>query len=135
MNTTFLSVHNSDSKGVTNIYVPYSRHDAEGNYAEGGEGRSNYQLPILVSGSTDNPSNVTVHVAHDADTLNILNYARYLYTYRTIYEDMGAEGLAYASYPESLLIKAKKKIKVCWILNLIFATLICQRNGYFHCRL
>ena len=38
-----------DSKGVTNIYVPYSRHDAEGNYAEGGEGRSNYQLPILVS--------------------------------------------------------------------------------------
>ena len=25
-----------DSKGVTNIYVPYSRHDAEGNYAEGG---------------------------------------------------------------------------------------------------
>ena len=26
-----------DSKGVTNIYVPYSRHDAEGNYAEGGE--------------------------------------------------------------------------------------------------
>ena len=49
-----------DSKGVTNIYVPYSRHDAEGNYAEGGEGRSNYQLPILVSGSTDNPSNVTV---------------------------------------------------------------------------
>lgn len=27
-----------DSKGVTNIYVPYSRHDAEGNYAEGGEG-------------------------------------------------------------------------------------------------
>lgn len=60
-----------DSKGVTNIYVPYSRHDAEGNYAEGGEGRSNYQLPILVSGSTDNPSNVTVHVAHDADTLNI----------------------------------------------------------------
>ena len=95
-----------DSKGVTNIYVPYSRHDAEGNYAEGGEGRSNYQLPILVSGSTDNPSNVTVHVAHDADTLNILNYARYATRTELYYEDMGAEGLAYASYPESLLIKA-----------------------------
>ena len=91
-----------DSKGVTNIYVPYSRHDAEGNYAEGGEGRSNYQLPILVSGSTDNPSNVTVHVAHDADTLNILNYARYATRTELYYEDMGAEGLAYASYPESL---------------------------------
>ena len=61
-----------DSKGVTNIYVPYSRHDAEGNYAEGGEGRSNYQLPILVSGSTDNPNNVTVRIAPAADTLNIL---------------------------------------------------------------
>ena len=24
-----------DSKGVTNIYVPYSRHDAEGNYVMG----------------------------------------------------------------------------------------------------
>ena len=95
-----------DSKGVTNIYVPYSRHDAEGNYAEGGEGRSNYQLPILVSGSTDNPSNVTVHVAHDADTLNILNYARYATRTELYYEDMGAQGLAYASYPESLQIKA-----------------------------
>ena len=95
-----------DSKGVTNIYVPYSRHDAEGNYAEGGEGRSNYQLPILVSGSTDNPNNVTVRIAHDADTLNILNYARYATRTELYYEDMGAEGLTYASYPESLLIKA-----------------------------
>lgn len=123
-----------DSKGVTNIYVPYSRHDAEGNYAEGGEGRSNYQLPILVSGSTDNPSNVTVHVAHDADTLNILNYARYATRTELYYEDMGAEGLAYASYPESLQIKAGEN-KGLLDLNLIFATLICQKNGYFHCRL
>ena len=60
----------------------------------------------LVSGSTDNPSNVTVHVAHDADTLNILNYARYATRTELYYEDMGAEGLAYASYPESLQIKA-----------------------------
>ncbi|MCS3126502.1 DUF4973 domain-containing protein [Bacteroides faecis] len=75
---------------MTNIYVPYSRHDAEGNYAEGGEGRSNYQLPILVSGSTDNPSNVTVHVAHDADTLNILNYARYATRTELYYEGYGS---------------------------------------------
>ena len=39
-----------DSKGVTNIYVPYSRKDKEGNYTAGGEGMSNYQLPIIVSG-------------------------------------------------------------------------------------
>ncbi len=39
-----------DSKGVTNIYVPYSRHDAEGNYAEGGEGRSiiSYRYLLVV---------------------------------------------------------------------------------------
>lgn len=56
----------------------------------------------------DNPSNVTVHVAHDADTLNILNYARYATRTELYYEDMGAEGLAYASYPD-LYCKSGRK--------------------------
>ncbi|MDD3038276.1 DUF4973 domain-containing protein [Bacteroides sp.] len=95
-----------DSKGVTNIYVPYSRHDKDGNYAEGGEGRSNYQLPVLVSGSTDNAQNLTIHIAHDPDTLGILNYARYATREELYYKDMGMEGMKYASYSETLPITA-----------------------------
>ncbi|WP_125042138.1 DUF4973 domain-containing protein [Bacteroides faecalis] len=95
-----------DSKGVTNIYVPYSRHDKDGSYAEGGEGRSNYQLPVLVSGSTDNTQNITVHIAHDPDTLGILNYARYATRKELYYKDMGIEGMTYASYPETMSIVA-----------------------------
>lgn len=97
-----------DSKGVTNIYVPYTRHDTEGNASEGGEGRSNYQLPILVSGSTDNTRDITVHVAHDSDTLDILNYARYATRTELYYEDMGKDGLPFASYAENMQIEAGK---------------------------
>lgn len=95
-----------DSKGVTKIYVPYSRHDKDGNYVEGGEGRSNYQLPVLVSGSTDNNQNLTIHIAHDLDTLDILNYARYATRKELYYKDMDMEGMTYASYPETLPIAA-----------------------------
>lgn len=97
-----------DSKGVTNIYVPYTRHDTNGNFAEGGEGRSNYQLPILVSGSTDNKRNITVHIAHDPDTLKTLNYARYATRSELFYEDMGKEGLTFASYAENMQIESGK---------------------------
>lgn len=97
-----------DEKGVTNIYVPYSRHDKNGNYAEGGEGRSNYQLPLLVSGTTDNTQNLTIHIAHDRDTLETLNYARYATRKELYYEDMGKDGLTYASYPETMKIEAGK---------------------------
>lgn len=97
-----------DSKGVTNIYVPYSRHTVEGGYAEGGEGRSNYRLPVLVSGTTTNARNITVHVAHDPDTLDILNDAHYATRTELYYEDMGKEGLSYVSYPETMNIEAGK---------------------------
>ena len=95
-----------DEKGVTHIYVPYSRTDTTGNYSAGGEGRSNYQLPILVSGSTDNTRDITVHIEHAPDTLEELNYARYATRTDLYYEDMGAEGLNYVSYPETAEIKA-----------------------------
>ena len=97
-----------DEKGVTNTYVPYTRHTEDGGYAEGGEGKSSYELPILVSGTTDNTQNITVHIAHYPDTLVDLNYARYSSRTELYYEDMGAEGLNYASYPETVQIEAGK---------------------------
>lgn len=93
-----------NSKGVTDIYVPYTRHD-ENNLPIIGEGRSDYELPILVSGSTLNDRNITVHLEH-SDTLDILNEARYSNRKDLYYKDMGAEGLTYASYPETMQINS-----------------------------
>lgn len=95
-----------DDTGVTNIYVPYSRTDENGDYSAGGEGRSNYELPLLVSGTTDNQQNITVHIAHDPDTLSILNYARFATRTDLYYQDMGDESLNYTSYPETMQINA-----------------------------
>ena len=63
--------------GVTNVYVPYSRRNADKTFVEG-SGLSSYKLPVIVSGSLQNENNITVHVAHDGDTLNVLNQARFL---------------------------------------------------------
>lgn len=95
-----------NDEGVTDLYVPYSRTDENGEYSAGGEGRSNYELPLLVSGTTTNQQNITVHVAHDPDTLDILNYARFATRTDLYYTDMGDEGLNYASYPETMTIEA-----------------------------
>lgn len=41
------------------------------------EGKVTYQLPILISGSTPNMKNRTVHIGLDSDTLLLLNQERY----------------------------------------------------------
>lgn len=91
-----------DSKGVTNIYVPYTRKGNE-------EGKSNYQLPVIVSGSLHNDKNITVHVAHDPDTLQTLNLARYATRTDLFYKDMNGEQ-TYATYPETAQIKAGEDV-------------------------
>ena len=55
-----------DDDGVTQIHVRYKP-----------DGVVTYQLPLIVSGSTTNNSNMTVHVAVDTDTLQTLNYQRF----------------------------------------------------------
>ena len=73
--TQYISFRAPLSKlGVTDVYVPYSRRNADKTFTEG-SGLSSYQLPIIVSGSSPNNKNITVHVAHDGDTLNVLNQA------------------------------------------------------------
>ncbi len=99
-----------DEKGVMNVYVPYSRTDGNDNYTAGGEGRSNYDLPLIVSGSLTNQQNITVHVAHDPDTLDIMNEARYATRTDLYYQDMGADGLSYVSFPETMQIKAGEDV-------------------------
>lgn len=73
--------------GVTEIYVPYTRHNADGTVMSG-EGKSYYDLPVIVSGSTNNAKDLTVHFSYDPDTLSVLNYARFSNRTDLFYHDM-----------------------------------------------
>lgn len=77
--------------GVTDIYVRYKE-----------EGKVTYQLPIIISGSTNNNRDREIHVAVDPDTLAILNDERFgredLY-YRLLGEE-------HYDFPSTLNIKA-----------------------------
>ncbi len=87
------------SVGVTTVYVPYTRYNDDGTPRYGAAGMSSYQLPVIVSGTTDNPSDLNVLIAH-SDTLDILNNARFSTRSELWYKDMSQ----YASYPSSLYI-------------------------------
>ncbi len=100
-----------NDNGVTAVYVPYSRHNDDGSLMFGEEGKSSYDLPIIVAGTTRNGRNLTVHVGH-SDTLSILNYERFgSPTYRAdivdlYYKDMSS----YASYPETMQIPSGQDV-------------------------
>ena len=94
-----------NSVGVTTLYVPYTRYDENKNPRYGEEGLSSYQLPVIVSGSTNNDKNLTVHVA-PSDTLPILNVERFSTREELWYKDM----TSYANYPETLDIPSGKDI-------------------------
>jgi hypothetical protein len=70
-----------NSKGVTEIYVPYTRKGSE-------PGHSNYLLPVIVSGTITNQQNISVHIAHDPDTLTDLNIARFQKRTDLFYQDL-----------------------------------------------
>lgn len=108
-----------NDKGVTEVYVPYSRKDKDGNYTAGGEGRSNYELPVIVSGSLTNRQDIVVHVAHDPDTLKTLNASRFLSRTDLFYEDMmnKEKNYNYISLPETMNIKSGKDVG---LLNINF---------------
>ena len=90
-----------DDNGVTAI----SRHNDDGSLTFGA-GKSDYQLPVIVSGSTSNAADITVHFAHDTDTLDILNYQRFQNRRELYYVDMSD----YATYPETTVIKAGQDV-------------------------
>ncbi len=88
-----------NSVGVTTIFVPYTRINSDGS-ARYGAGISSYDLPVIVSGSTHNAKDLEVHIVHDPDTLDALNYARFNTRTELFYHDMNS----YASYPPTLAI-------------------------------
>lgn len=81
-----------NEQGVTRIYVRY-REDSV----------STYRLPVVVSGSTTNDQNMTVHVAVDRDTLDALNMEQFQSRTELYYEELTSE---YFSMPETVEIEA-----------------------------
>ena len=100
-----------NSVGVTTIYVPYTRLNSDGT-ARYGMGLSSYDLPVIVSGSTHNAKDLTVHFAHDIDTLNILNYERFNNRTELYYHDMSP----YATVPENINIPKGQDIGLLTIM-------------------
>ena len=100
-----------NDNGVTAVYVPYTRHGDDGQPLYGAEGKSHYDLPVIVSGTTNNDKNLTVYFGA-SDTLSILNVERFgKPEYRAdivdlYYKDMSA----FATYPASLNIPSGQDV-------------------------
>lgn len=92
-----------NEQGVTRIYVRYKEDSA-----------TSYKLPLIVSGSTTNDKNMTVHVAVDPDTLATLNMERFQSRTELYYRELGDE---YFSMPQTVEIKAGENTS---LLNIDF---------------
>lgn len=79
-----------DDNGVTPIYVRYNAN-----------GLVNYQLPVLVSGSTTNDKNILVHVGVDADTLTAFNNLNFQNRTDLYYQQLTSQ---YFSMPDTVTI-------------------------------
>lgn len=77
--------------GVTDIYLRYK---------SGGE--VTYELPLIVSGSTDNKSNLSVQIGIDSDTLATLNVEKYGKRTELYFEQLPEK---YYSFPKSVTIQ------------------------------
>ena len=93
-----------DDNGVTPIYVRY-RADSV----------TSYKLPIIVSGSLTNERDITVNVAVDPDTLNVLNHERFQSRTDLYYEELDAK---FFSMPDNVKINAGKDVS---LINIDFS--------------
>ncbi|MFV0591735.1 MAG: DUF4973 domain-containing protein [Draconibacterium sp.] len=93
-----------DVNGVTPIYVRY-RADSV----------TSYKLPLIVSGSLNNQKDMTINVAVDPDTLNVLNQERFQSRTDLYYEELSAK---YFSMPETVNISAGEDVS---LMNIDFS--------------
>ncbi|MDE5941326.1 MAG: DUF4973 domain-containing protein [Muribaculaceae bacterium] len=101
-----------NSVGVTTVYVPYTRLDKDLKPMYGQQGESHYNLPVVVSGSTTNPDNLTVNIAQ-SDTLATLNYERFSNRQELWYVNMWD----FADVPSTINIAAGQDVA---LLNIRF---------------
>lgn len=100
-----------NDNGVTAVYVPYSRHNDDGTLMYGQEGKSSYDLPVIIAGTTINSNNLSIQVGH-SDTLDILNYERFGSTqYRSDIVDLYYKDMSnYAEYPGTVQISSGQDV-------------------------
>ncbi|PWG82588.1 DUF4973 domain-containing protein [Pararcticibacter amylolyticus] len=80
------------NEGVTNIFVRYK--DDE---------KTTFLQPLIVSGSTVNDKDITVHIGLDPDTLKVLNFERFQSRTDFYYKELNSN---YFSMPQTVDIKA-----------------------------
>ncbi|WP_069659592.1 DUF4973 domain-containing protein [Arcticibacter eurypsychrophilus] len=85
-----------ENEGVSNIYVRF-KDDVS----------TTFQQPMVVSGSKANEKDLTVNVAVDPDTLNVLNFERYQNRDDFYYTAMKSE---YFSIPSTVAFKAGESV-------------------------
>jgi hypothetical protein len=76
------------------------------------DGYVTYQLPVIVSGSTTNVKNITIHVEVDSDTLQMLNNERFQSRTDFYYRELNG---TYFRMPETVDIKAGESIALMGI--------------------
>lgn len=81
-----------NNQGVSDIYVRYRANEG-----------TTFEQPLVVSGSTTNDQNRTVHVAVDSDTLVDLNYERFQSRTDFYYRELDSK---YYSFPSEVQISA-----------------------------
>ncbi|TRX27825.1 DUF4973 domain-containing protein [Flavobacterium franklandianum] len=74
------------SGGVSDIYIRYK-----------GDEKTTFQLPLIVSGSTTNAKNMTVNIAVDSDTLDVLNYQRFQNREDFYYKELESKYFTFSS--------------------------------------
>ena len=87
-----------NNEGVTDIYVRYK-----------GDEKTTFQQPLIVSGSKTNGKSMTVQVAVDPDTLEVLNYERFQNREDFYYRQLDSK---YYSIPENVEIKAGENVSL-----------------------
>lgn len=75
-----------DATGVSNIYLRYNA-----------EGVNSYELPVIVSGTTDNARDLNIKIGVDNDTLDLLNKAKYLSRTDLFYKQLPENFYSFAS--------------------------------------
>lgn len=79
------------NEGISNIYVRYKSDE-----------KTVFQQPLVVSGSTTIEKGMTVHIAVDADTLDVLNYERFQNREDFYYRELNS---SYFSVPSTVAIQ------------------------------
>lgn len=87
-----------NAQGVTRLYVRYKEN-----------GSTNYKLPVIVSGSTTNDKDLTVHVAVDPDTLTAMNIEQFQSRTELFYRQLESK---YFTMPDAVNVSAGENISL-----------------------